>query len=122
MPNMAMTCPNMFSYDFLMIFFLLFYFRLFHKVVVPPEISKTCSRSILVYAKNIVELPQTPNNLIPNRRCLRRVIVAPRSTPPINLRVLFEHLHLPKAWQVEFKARMIAMTFAVNSTFLGHVC
>ena len=36
--------------------------------------------------------------------------------PPRNLRVLCEHLHLPKAQQVEFTARIIAMTFAVNST------
>ena len=34
-----------------------------------------------------------------------------------NLQVLCEHLHLPKAWQVEFKARIIALTFAVNSTW-----
>jgi hypothetical protein len=37
--------------------------------------------------------------------------------PPSNLRVLCEHLHLPKAQQVEFKARIIAMIFAVNSTW-----
>ena len=40
--------------------------------------------------------------------------------PPNNLRVLCEHLHLPKAQQVEFKARIIAMTFAVNFYLLGH--
>ena len=32
------------------------------------------------------------------------------------MRILCEHLHLPRARQVEFKARIIAMTFAVNST------
>ena len=38
------------------------------------------------------------------------------ASPSSNLRVLCEHLHLPKAQQVEFKARIIAMIFAVNST------
>ena len=40
----------------------------------------------------------------------------PQAPPPNNLRVLCEHLHLPKPRQVEFKARIIAMTCAVNST------
>ena len=51
-----------------------------------------------------------------NRRRLRRVIAAPPNNSPSNLRVLCDHLHLPKARQVEVKARIIAMTFAVNST------
>ena len=46
------------------------------------------------------------------RRRLRRVIAA----PPNNLRVLREHLDPPKPRQVEFKAIIIAMTSAVNST------
>ena len=40
----------------------------------------------------------------------------PQTTSPHNLQVLCEHLYFPKAWQVEFKARIIAMTFAANST------
>ena len=40
----------------------------------------------------------------------------PQTTPPSDLWVLCEHLHLPKARQVEFKARIIAMVFAANST------
>ena len=39
----------------------------------------------------------------------------PKSNLPSNLRVLCDHLQLPKARQVEFKARIIATTFAVNS-------
>ena len=39
----------------------------------------------------------------------------PKRRSQNNLQVLCEHLHLPKARQVEFKARIIAMAFAVNS-------
>ena len=53
--------------------------------------------------------------LIHYRRRLRRVIADPQTTPPSNLRVLFEHLHLRKARHVEVKARVTAMTFAMNS-------
>ena len=40
----------------------------------------------------------------------------PQTTPPSNLRGLCEHLDLPKARQVEFKARIIPRTFARKST------
>ena len=40
----------------------------------------------------------------------------PQTIPPSNMQVLCEHLHLPKARQVEPKARVAAMVFAVNST------
>ena len=40
----------------------------------------------------------------------------PQTTPPSNLRVLRDHLYLPDARQVEVKARIITMTFAVNSS------
>ena len=49
------------------------------------------------------------------RRRLRRGIAALSSKPQSNLRVFCEHLPLPKSPLVEFKARIIAMTFAVNS-------
>ena len=49
------------------------------------------------------------------RRRLRRVIAAALKQSPKHLWVLCELFHLPKARQVEVKARIITMTFAVNS-------
>ena len=49
------------------------------------------------------------------RRRLRRVIAAPPNNSPSNLWGLCKHLDLPKARQVERKARIVAMTFALNS-------
>ena len=43
----------------------------------------------------------------------------PQTISLSNLRVLCEHLQLPKAQQVEFTARIIAMPFALNSTCLA---
>ena len=40
----------------------------------------------------------------------------PQTTRPSDLRVLRDHLYLPEARQVEVKARIITMTFAVNSS------
>ena len=40
----------------------------------------------------------------------------PQTTPPSNLRVLRDHLYFPEARHVEVKARIITMTFAVNSS------
>ena len=56
-----------------------------------------------------------PSETLSYRKRLRRVIAAPLTNSSCNLRVLCEHLHLPMARQVEFKARTIAMTFAMTS-------
>ena len=47
---------------------------------------------------------------------LRRLRASPlhQNRPPRNLQVLCEYLDLPRAWQVEFKARIIAMNWAVR--------
>ena len=50
-----------------------------------------------------------------DRRRLRRIIAAPPKNP-LKQSVLCEHFHLLKARQVEFEARVIAMTFALDST------
>ena len=49
------------------------------------------------------------------RRRLRRVIAAPTD----NLRVLREHLHLPKPCEVKFKARIIAVKFQAHAQKLA---
>ena len=50
------------------------------------------------------------------RRRLWRDIAAPTNSPPSNLWVLCELLHHLTARQLDFRSRIIAMTFAVNFT------
>ena len=67
-----------------------------------------------VCAQNIHWCKTTSNTMLSNyRRRLWHVITATPNNAPSNLRVLCDHLQLPKGRQVEFKARIIAMTFAV---------
>ena len=54
-----------------------------------------------------------------NWRRLRRDIAAPPNTLPKNVQVVCEHLDLPKPWQVEFTARIIAVQFQAHAQKLA---